>query len=147
MTRVGELLRGKNSALVTVEPSADISTAVRLLQKHEIGGLPVVGPGGELAGFVGERDVIRAVDRNAGTVRDLPVSRFMQEPPTCLIDDPLHDVMSKMTRQRFRHLVVLDGGRLAGIISVGDIVKHRLDQLEMETGVLRDYVVAQRAAS
>jgi CBS domain-containing protein len=147
MTRVGELLRGKSASLVTVESNADISTVVRLLQKHEIGGLPVIGAEGQLIGFVGERDVIRAADRNAGTLRDLPVSRFMQDPPTCSIDDPLHDVMAKMTRKRFRHLVVLDGGRLAGIISVGDIVKHRLDQLEMETGVLRDYVVAQRAAS
>jgi CBS domain-containing protein len=147
MTRVGEVLRGKASELVTIDAHADVLAAVRLLEKHQIGGLPVLGTGGELVGFVGERDVIRAVDRNAGSVRDLPVSRFMQNAPTCTIDDPLHEVMSRMTQQRFRQLIVMDGGRLAGIISLGDIVKHRLDQLEMETGVLRDYLIAHRAAT
>jgi CBS domain-containing protein len=146
MTQVRELMRGKNATLVTVEPGTDIGDAVRLLQRHEIGGLAVVDADGQLVGFLGERDVIRTLDRNNGKVRDIPVSRVMQTPPTCSVDDSLHDVMSKMTRQRFRHLLVLENGRLAGIISIGDLVKHRLDQLEVETGVLRDYVAAQRAA-
>jgi CBS domain-containing protein len=145
MTRVRELVGGKSPGLVTVEPGTDIGDAVRLLQRHDIGGLAVVEPDGQLVGFLGERDVIRALDRNNGTVRDLPVSRVMQPPPTCSADDSLHDVMSTMTRQRFRHLLVLEEGRLTGIISIGDIVKHRLDQLEIETGVLRDYVAARRA--
>ncbi|MDQ3605588.1 MAG: CBS domain-containing protein [Gemmatimonadota bacterium] len=145
MSQVGELLRTKSTELVTVEPDADIGTAVRLLQRHDIGGLPVVEPDGQLVGFIGERDVIRALDRSIDTVRGLPVSSFMQAPPTCSADDSLHEVMSRMTRERHRHLVVLEGGRLAGILSIGDLVKHRLDQLEMETGVLRDYVVANRA--
>jgi CBS domain-containing protein len=145
MTRVRELLRGKSPTLITIEPATDIGDAVRLLQRHNIGGLPVVEPGGQLVGFVGERDVIRALDRNNGTVRDMPISRFMQVPPTCTVDDSLHDVMAKMTRERLRHLVVLEDRRLVGIISIGDLVKHRLDEFELETGVLRDYVVAQRA--
>jgi len=148
MPKIQELLRAKSAPLVTIEPTADLGAAVRLLQRHAIGGLPVVEPDGQLVGFLGERDVIRAVDRaGGGSVRDLPVSRFMEAPPTCSADDSLHDVMAKMTRERQRHLVVLEDGRIAGIISVGDIVKHRLEQLELETGVLRDYVVAQRAAT
>jgi CBS domain-containing protein len=147
MSKLQELLRAKSASLVTVLPTADLGSAVRLFQRHDIGGLPVVEPDGRLVGFLGERDVIRALDRSHGPVREQPVSRFMQPPPTCSADDSLHQVMSKMTRGRHRHLIVLQEGRIAGIISIGDIVKHRLDQLEVETGVLRDYVVAQRAAT
>jgi CBS domain-containing protein len=146
MPRVQELLKSKGAALITVSPDDDVAAAVRLLQRNEIGGLPVVDGSGSLVGFLGERDVIRAVDRNAGAVRDLQVSRFMQPAPTCSSTDAIQDIMRRMTRERTRHLVVLEGGRIAGIVSVGDIVKHRLDQLELEAGVLRDYVVAQRAA-
>jgi CBS domain-containing protein len=146
MPRIQELLKAKSGEVTTIDPDADLATAVRLLQRNEIGGLPVVDRTGRLVGFLGERDVIRAVDRNHGTVRDLSVSRFMQPPATCAPEDALHDVMARMTRERERHIVVVDGGRIAGIVSVGDVVKHRLDQLETETGVLRDYVVAQRAA-
>jgi CBS domain-containing protein len=145
MTRVGELIRAKSPTVVTVEPGTDLGQAVRLLQRHGIGALAVVDAGGDLVGLVGERDVIRALDRNHGSVREMTVSRVMQPPPTCSLDDSLHDVMTTMTRERFRHLLVLEGRRLAGIISIGDLVKHRLDQLEIETGVLRDYVAAKRA--
>jgi len=146
MPRVQELLKSKSAELTTVSPDEEIAAAVRLLQRHEIGGLPVVDATGSLVGFLGERDVIRALDRNGGAVRDLTVSRFMQPPPTCSSTDAIQDIMRRMTRERARHLVVMEGGRIAGIVSVGDIVKHRLDQLELEAGVLRDYVVAQRAA-
>ncbi|HEV2129990.1 MAG TPA: CBS domain-containing protein [Longimicrobiaceae bacterium] len=145
MSQVRELLRTKSADLVTVEPNTDVGNAVRLLQRHNIGGLPVVEPDGQLVGFLGERDVIRALDRNIDTVRGLPVSSVMEAPPTCSPDDSLQEVMGRMTRERHRHLLVLEGGRLSGILSIGDLVKHRLDQLEMETGVLRDYVVASRA--
>lgn len=70
----------------------------------------------------------------------------MQRPaPTCTVEDILDEVTARMNRERLRHLVVLDGQRMAGIISVGDLIKRRLEELEIETGVLRDYVVAQRA--
>ncbi len=146
MTQVREVLRRKNPVLITVEPFTEVRTAVRLLLQHNIGGLPVVAQDGQLVGFLGERDLVTAMDRHQAAVRDLHVSEVMRPPPTCATDDPLREVMARMTRERLRHLVVVDGDRLAGILSIGDLVKHRLDELETETGVLRDYLTAHRAA-
>ena len=101
---------------------------------------------GGLAGFLSERDVVAAVDRSPLGVRHLRVEQCMQRPaPTCRSEDSLPEVMARMTRERLRHLVVVQGTAIAGVLSVGDLVKYRLEQLEMETGVLRDYVAAQRA--
>lgn len=146
MTRVRDLLRQKNPVVITVEPVTEVRTAVRLLLQNYIGGLPVVEQDVRLVGFLGERDLIAAMDHHRAAVRDLSVAEVMQQPPTCATDDPLRAVMARMTRERLRHLVVVDGDRLAGILSIGDLVKHRLDELETETGVLRDYLTAHRAA-
>jgi CBS domain-containing protein len=144
--RVREILAKKPSRVVTVAPGEALGTAVRLLMEHGIGGLPVVTPGRAPVGFLAERDVVDAVDRYDGPIRHLRVENVMRPVPECRADDLLEDVMSRMTRRRLRHLVVVDAGRLMGVISVGDLVRHRLEQLETETGVLRDYVAAQRAA-
>jgi len=115
--------------------------------KHLVGGLPVVAEDGAVTGFIAERDIVVALDGTAGSVRDLLVDDVMRRPaPTCSADDTLHEVVARMTRERLRHIAVLDGGRLAGVVSVGDMVKHRLEELQTETGVLRDYVAAQRPA-
>lgn len=143
--RVRDLLRTKPSALITIEPSAQLGAAVRLLMDHNIGGLLVITPGGKAVGFLAERDVVRAVSESGGNVRHLRVDEVMRPAQICSADDLLDEVMARMTRQRSRHLVVQDGGSLAGVISVGDLVKQRLEQLELEAGVLRDYVAAQRA--
>jgi CBS domain-containing protein len=142
-----EILRKKSGRVVTVEPNMPLSHAARLLMRHGIGGLPVVDRGGALIGFLSERDIVNAVDGHPGSIQDVPVDEAMRRPPpTCAPDDPLHAVMARMTRDRLRHLVAVDGGGIAGVISVGDLVKHRLEQLETETGVLRDILAAQRAS-
>jgi CBS domain-containing protein len=143
--QVRELVRSKGSGAITVEPGADLGTAARLLMQHNIGGLPVVTDEGSLVGFLAERDVVRAVDRSSASVRQLSAERIMRPPPTCAGDDSLREVMARMTRDRLRHLVVMDGERILGVLSVGDLVKHRLEELETEAGVLRDYVAAGRA--
>lgn len=144
--RVAELLQAKSPSVITVDATADVGTAARLLMAHTIGGLPVVSGGGELVGFVAERDIVRVVDSNTGVIRDLPVERIMRRPaPTCTGDDTLEHLMERMTSERLRHVVVVDGGRIAGVVSVGDLIKHRLTQLTAETGVLRDYVAGRRA--
>lgn len=145
--RVRDLLKQKEATVISVEPATDVATAAHRMMRHNVGGLPVLGAGGRVVGLVAERDVVEAVDEHTESVRRLPVERIMQPPPTCALDDALQDVMSRMTRKRLRHLIVLDGDRVAGVISVGDLVKHRLEQLETETGVLRDYVAAQRAST
>lgn len=143
---VRELLKKKGSGVIAVQAGTDVGTAARLLMQHTIGGLPVVASSGSVVGFVAERDVVRAVDQSGEGIRHLPVEQVMRRPaPTCSGDDSLQEVMARMTRERLRHLVVVDGDRSVGVISVGDLVKHRLEQLETETGVLRDYVAAQRA--
>jgi CBS domain-containing protein len=142
---VRELLKQKRMDVVSVESTQSVAEAARLLMEHGIGGLPVVD-GGSLLGFVSEREIVHAVDGQSTNVRDVSIASIMRRPaPVCSQDDPIREVMKRMTRERLRHLVVMDGDRLAGVLSVGDLVKHRLDQLETEAGVLRDYVAAQRA--
>jgi CBS domain-containing protein len=142
---VRQLLRNKRSGVISVTPDATLGEACRLMMRNDIGGLPVVSPEGRPVGFIAEREIVRAADRNGGAIQHLSVRSSMRPLPLCSADDPLQEVMGRMTRDRLRHIVVTDGDAVAGIISVGDIVKHRLEQLEMETGVLRDYVIAQRA--
>jgi CBS domain-containing protein len=142
---VRQLLRNKRSGVISVTPDATLGEACRLMMRNDIGGLPVVSPEGRPVGFIAEREIVRAADRNGGAIQHLSVRSSMRPLPLCSADDPLQEVMGRMTRDRLRHIVVTDGDAVAGIISVGDIVKHRLEQLEMETGVLRDYVTAQRA--
>ena len=145
--RVGELVRRKGGDVVTIRPDATVGRAVRLLIDHRIGGLPVVAFEGAPIGFVAERDVVRALDIARAGVHEVPIERIMRRPPpTCSVNDPLNEVMTRMTRDRLRHLVVLEGERLAGVLSVGDLVHYRLRELEMEAGVLRDYVAARRAS-
>jgi len=144
--RVRDLLGRKPSTLITVDAQAPLQSAVRLLIEHNIGGLPVVTPQGAVVGFVAERDVVRAVHDHQDAVQQLPIQQVMRPTPACEADEPLEDAMRRMTSQRQRHLVVQDSGRLIGVISVGDVVKYRLEQLETETAVLRDHVAGQRAA-
>ena len=143
---VAALLRAKPGSVVTIPDSGTLTDAVNLLIKHNIGGLPVVDDQGSPVGFLSERDVVRAVEKHPAGVGTLPVRQAMRRPaPTCRADDPLREVMGRMTRNRLRHLVVAGDDGIKGVISVGDLVKHRLEELETETGVLRDYVAAQRA--
>ena len=144
--RVRDLLGRKPSTLITLDSQAPLQSAVRLLIEHNIGGLPVVTPEGAVVGFVAERDIVRAVHQHQTAVHQLPIRQVMRPPPVCEADEALEDAMRRMTSQRQRHLVVQDDGRLIGVISVGDVVKYRLEQLETETAVLRDHVAGQRAA-
>jgi len=145
--RVRDLLRNKPATVITVKPHDSLDTAVHLLIANNIGGLPVVDGDGGVAGFLAERDIVRVVHGRREPMNSLRVQDVMRAAPTCDIEDTVLDTMRHMTAHRHRHLVVRDGTRLVGVLSVGDLVKYRLEQLEMETGVLRDYVAAQRAAS
>lgn len=142
--RVRDLLARKPSKLVTVQPDAHIGAAIALLFAHNVGGLPVMNAEGSILGYVAERDIVRAVRLHGGTFHDLRVDQIMQPAPVCDADDTIEEIMQRMTMHRLRHLVVRDTGRIVGIISVGDIVRYRLEELETETGVLRDYVAAHR---
>jgi CBS domain-containing protein len=132
--------------VVTVGPTEEVAQAVRLLFIHNIGGMPVVGPDGAVVGFIGERDIVRTMNGHFGPVRHMLVQEVMRPAAFCDPDDSIEQVMRRMTSERVRHLVVRENGRVLGVVSVGDMVKLTLSQLEMETAVLRDYVAAQRAS-
>lgn len=135
------------SDVITIEPTATVADAARLLMRHGIGALPVVvGPDRSVLGIIAERDIVKAVDDAGPRAIDRPAVRVMRRPaPTCDPDDTIRGVMVRVTSERLRHMVVAVDGQLAGMVSVGDLLKHRLDDLEMEASVLRDVVAAQRA--
>ena len=142
--RVRDLLAAKNARLITVGPKTELGEVSELLIQHNIGGVPVVSAAGEVLGFLSERDIVRAIVRHHGYVVHLRAEDAMQPPPVCDADDSLDEVMHRMTGHRHRHLVVQYKGAIAGVISVGDLVHQRADQLQTEAGVLRDYLAGQR---
>ena len=144
--RVRDLIRAKSDTVITVQSNDELSTAIRLLMRHNIGGLPVLANDGSVVGILAERDVVRAAHDQPFAFASRRVQDVMRAAPTCDADDTIADAMHRMTVQRQRHFLVLDEGKLVGVLSVGDLLKDRLRQLETEADVLRDYVAAQRAA-
>ena len=132
--------------VITVSPHEEVAKAVRLLFRHNIGGMPVVAADGAVVGFIGERDIVKTMNGHLGPVRHMLVQDVMRPAAFCDADDSVETVMRRMTSERVRHLVVRENGHVLGVVSVGDMVKYRLSQLEMETAVLRDYLAAQRAS-
>jgi CBS domain-containing protein len=138
---IRQVLRGKGSSVATVPASADIRTALSLLAEHGVGALVVSGDGRTVEGIVSERDVVRALhERGAGLLAD-PVSSVMTaDVHTCVPGAGVEELARTMTGRRVRHVPVVDGGVLVGIVSIGDVVKARLDQLEEERAQLVDYI-------
>ena len=139
--RTTELRAGKgNMDVITIKPDATVRELIALLAKHNIGALVVSTDGASVDGIVSERDVVRRLHELESVV-DLPVSAIMtSDVQTCTVDDSVHDLMKVMTDRRFRHLPVVADGRLAGIVSIGDVVKHRMSELEFERDQLDSYV-------
>jgi CBS domain-containing protein len=141
---VRDLVDGQR--VVTVGPREEVGRAVRLLFIHNIGGMPVVAANGDIVGFIGERDIVKTMNGHLDPVRHMLVQDVMRPAAFCDPGDSVEAVMQRMTNERVRHLVVRENGRVLGVVSVGDMVKFRLSQLEMETAVLRDYLAAQRVS-
>ena len=132
--------------VVTIGPRDEVAKAVRLLFIHSIGGMPVVESDGAVVGFIGERDIVKTMNGHFGPVRHMLVQDVMRPAAFCDPNDTVETVMRRMTSERARHLVVRDNGQVLGVVSVGDMVKLSLSQLELEAAVLRDYVAGQRAS-
>jgi CBS domain-containing protein len=140
--RIGEILKAKASDdVVTIRPDAGVRELIALLAEHNIGALIVSNDGSSLDGIVSERDVVRHLHSD-GTVINNQVSAIMSsDVETCSPDDDLDTVMQTMTERRFRHIPVCSaGGDLVGIISIGDVVKHKIGQLEFEREQIEGYI-------
>ena len=141
---VRDMLAQKGDKVATVQPDATIETAVRKLKLEGVGALVVSKDDQTVAGIISERDIVRGLTDHGGALLSMKVSELMtQSVKTCAPDDKIQDIMSEMTRSRFRHLPVIADGKMCGIISIGDVVKNRLEELETETHVLRDYIVGR----
>ena len=139
--RIHEVLAHKSSHdVVTVRPDATVRELLAMLAEHNIGALVVSADGSAVDGIVSERDVVRRLHEDEG-VLDAAVSTIMSaQVQTCEKDATVNELMSIMTERRFRHVPVVEDGRLTGIVSIGDVVKNRLSELEFERDQLDHYV-------
>ena len=142
---VASILKAKGAHVETVKPDTTLYKVVWDLKAKGIGALVVSEDGTTVLGLVAERDIVRGLTEHGTRLLALPVSELMASPAvTCTPGESITAVMARMTRHRVRHLPVVAGGKLCGIVSIGDIVKHRLDELEMEANVLRENLMANR---
>ncbi|MFO1056762.1 MAG: CBS domain-containing protein [Dongiaceae bacterium] len=142
---VRAILEHKGRDVVTLPPETTVAEACYLLHRRRIGAAPVAGPDGAIAGIFSERDVVAGLAAHGPGVAGLTVADLMsREVRHCAPEDEIGEIMAVMTERRVRHLPVLEDGRLGGIVSIGDVVKARLDEAAHEVDSLRQYVLAGR---
>jgi CBS domain-containing protein len=140
-TKVSGILRHKGNQVVTVAPGQTIASVASVLTANRIGAAPVINDEGRLVGIISERDIVRGLSENGAPTLAFSAERLMtREVTTCSPEDPLVDLMGVMTNQRIRHLPVVENGVLLGIVSIGDVVKQRLDEIQFEVEELRRYI-------
>lgn len=140
---VATILKLKGSEIVTIMPDATLQDAIHVLSEKRIGAALVLDLGGRILGIVSERDIVRAIATRGAASLALPVKSVMTSPvQTCRPSDTIDQVMAQMTAGRFRHVPVIDGRELAGIVSIGDVVKLRIAETELEVSAIRDYIAA-----
>jgi len=138
---VRSLLKGKGGEVFTVGPDISVLDAARELNEKRIGAVIVCDGDGAIVGVLSERDIVRSLAEKGeealkGTVGDL----MTRDVKTCGLDDTIDEIMGLMTGRRFRHVPVIDGGKLVGIVSIGDVVKHKIAEAELEAQSLKDYI-------
>lgn len=138
---VQAILAAKGGEVVCIEPTADLAAAAQLLSSHRIGAVLIQGAGGYIIGILSERDIVRALSQHGASALSLPVAQVMtRDVMTCAEDDSIASIMEKMTTGKFRHMPVVNKGKLVGLISIGDVVKQRVGEIEQESDALRDYI-------
>lgn len=143
--RVENILRNKGNAVCTIEPSASVEKAVNEFRIRGIGALVVTGDGRHIDGMVSERDITMGLAHHGAAVLRMSVGQIMTTPArTCAPEDTVQEVMHEMTHRRLRHLPVVMGDDLIGIVSIGDVVKNRLEDLELEATLMRDMYLSRR---
>lgn len=138
---VAQILGNKGRDVVSVQPHRTLAEAIRTLGEKRIGAVVVTGADGNLLGILSERDIIRAMAEGGAAALEQPVSRVMTgRVVTCRSETSTDELMEIMTVGRFRHLPVVENGRIVGIVSIGDVVKHRVAEIEAESRAMRDYI-------
>ncbi len=142
MMTVSIILAGKGREVVTIEPNATLAAAVALLAEKRIGALLILGADRRIVGILSERDIVRALAERGAAALDEPVSGAMtRKVSTCHERETVSSIMERMTAGKFRHVPVVDQGRLTGMVSIGDVVKHRLGEMERDSAAMRDYIL------
>lgn len=138
---VKAILAAKGGDIVSIEPTADLAAAARLLNARRIGAVVIRGAGARLAGILSERDIVRAVAEQGADALSISVGQAMtRKVTTCGENDSIADIMERMTAGKFRHMPVLRDGELIGLVSIGDVVKQRVEECERDADALRDYI-------
>jgi CBS domain-containing protein len=138
---VKEILSHKGVDVVTADPHVSIADAVKLLAARRIGAVVVTGADRRIVGILSERDIVRALADKGRDALAAPVAEVMtRKVDTCSLNQTVSELMEQMTSGKFRHVPVVEQGRLAGIISIGDVVKSRVQEMEQESAALKDYI-------
>ena len=138
---VAAILKLKGRSVVTTTADKSLLEVAKLLVQHGIGCIVIEGDDGKIVGIVSERDLMRAIGRSGAKVLKEPVSAYMTRTVvTAREDDTIDRLMSEMTAHRFRHMPVVERGRLIGLVSIGDVVKMRIADAEMEVASMREYI-------
>jgi len=140
---VKAILSRKGNDVITIEPTVTLSAAVNILAEHRIGALVVVaGADEQVAGILSERDIVRALaQRGPGALQEAVGQVMTRRVVTCTESDTVAALMERMTQGKFRHLPVVERGKLVGLVSIGDVVKHRVGEMEHESNALREYIL------
>ncbi len=143
--KIDAILKAKGSRVATTRPDLTIETATHRFKMENVGALVVSNDDRTILGMISERDIVQGLATHGAALPDMRVDELMSlGVPICARDDTVTKVMAQMTRERVRYLPVVEDGRLVGIISIGDVVKCRLGEIELETNVLRDVYRANR---
>src|SRR5215813_1296577 len=138
---VKAILSRKGNDVVTADPNATLAEAVRILSARRIGTVVVTSADRRIVGILSERDVVRVLGEKRPSALDSPIAEVMtRKVTTCSMRDTVSELMERMTEGKFRHVPVIEQGRLAGIVSIDDVVKWRVHEIEDELAALRDYI-------
>jgi CBS domain-containing protein len=138
---VKNILAAKGGSVISIEPTATLATAVKTLAEHKIGALLVLGPDRRMVGILSERDIVRVLAERGSAVLEQPLAQVMtRKVVTCSQSETIGGIMERMTRGKFRHVPVLEQEQVVGVVSIGDVVKYRLQEMESESAALRDYI-------
>jgi CBS domain-containing protein len=139
---ISKILADKGREVVSIEPAATLKSAATLLAEKRIGAAIILGADRRIVGILSERDIVRAIGERGAAALDEPVSQTMtRKVSTCTEGETLVSIMEQMTEGKFRHVPVVDQGRLTGIVSIGDVVKYRLREMEHDSAAMRDYIL------